>query len=116
MRALAVFFATYFLSMVTLVFSWHALDFERSHVSMIALYLLILGALFGAMAGWWSWTHRHPRVFLGATFAAGMTILLPIVVVTYGFALVASPLVVLWTGTALLGLKLTRRMRAKHQG
>lgn len=113
MRAFTVFVVTYVLNMIILVSSFHAF-LERSGMVVIALCILVMGWVFGAVAGWWRWTLSHPVAFLGAGFCAGMTMLLPFVLVTYGFALVAFPLVLLWSGMNFLGLKLTQKIRIKN--
>jgi hypothetical protein len=109
-RALTVFLATYLLGTVGLMFTYHAF-LERAGMPPIALCALVFGSAFGVAAGWWNWALRHQKAFLGASFAAGMTMLLPFLLVTYGYALVAFPLVLLWTGTNLAGLRLTMKWR-----
>lgn len=113
MRAFTVFVVTYILGMIILVSAFHAF-MERSGMIVIALAILVMGCVFGALAGWWRWTLSHPVAFSCAGFCAGMTMLLPFVLVTYGFALVAFPLVLLWPGMAFLGLKLTQKLRARN--
>jgi hypothetical protein len=113
-RAFFVFVVTLLLGFAVLVFSYHAF-FERAHVSMIALGLFALGLGFGAAAGWWSWVLRHWKAFLWANFAAGMMILFPFIVISMGAAIILLPLVLVWVGMNLLGLKLTQRIRAKNQ-
>jgi hypothetical protein len=111
-RAFTVFVVTFILGMVILVSSYHAFSFERAGVIAIALWLVVLGLAFGAVAGWWQWAVRHPSAFLSANFAAGMMILLPFILISYGGAIVLLPLVLEWVGMNFIGLTLMQRMRA----
>ena len=114
MRAILVFVVTLLLGFAILVFSYHAF-FARADVVLIALGLLVLGLAFGAAAGWWSWALSHWKAFLWANFTAGMMILLPFILNSYGAAIILLPLVLAWVGMNLLGLKLTQRIRTKNQ-
>jgi hypothetical protein len=109
-RAFVVFVVTYVGSMITLIFTYHAF-LERAGVSTIAICLLVLGCIFGGVAGRWRWVRTHLKSFLAASFFAAMTMLLPFLVITYGYALLAFPLVLLWVGMNFSGLKLTEWMR-----
>jgi hypothetical protein len=100
--------------MITLVTTYHAW-FERAEVLVIALGLTVLGCVFGALAGCWNWAVRHFKAFLSASFLAAMTMLLPFLVITYGYALLAFPLVLLWIGMNFAGLQLTKRLKTAAQ-
>lgn len=113
-RAFFVFAVTFLLGFAILVTSYHAF-FERAHVVMIALGLVLLGVAFGAAAGWWSWARSQWKAFLWGNFAAGMMILFPFIVISYGMGLILLPLVAVWVGMNLLGMKLTQRIRTANQ-
>ena len=44
-----------------------------------------------------------------------MMILLPFILNSYGAAIILLPLVLVWVGMTLLGLKLTQRIRTNNQ-
>lgn len=115
MRAFIVFIATFLLS--HMLFWWVYTDYlAQASSSVFVLCALVLGAAFGVIAGFWSWVHSHTGAFLTAGFLSALLILLPFLVISYGMAFVALPLVFLWTGANFLGMKLTKRLRAGDPG
>lgn len=114
MRAIVVFVVTFIVSMITLVTSFHGF-MERSSIVVIAIGLAAIGLALGMLAGWWSWIRLHQGAFLSASFSATMLILLPMVIVSYGFALVLFPFALEWVGMNFLGVLLTDKIRARNQ-
>lgn len=103
MRAIAVFFVTFILSLTFLLYSYNAF-LEHASMVVIALYLVGSGCVLGAAASWWQWAQDNYFAFMLASLSAAMTLLLPFVVNTYGYALRAFPLVLLWVAMNTVGL------------
>jgi len=78
----------------------------------VVLFGFSLGALFQLFS---SQPLPKFRIGLGAFFAA-FTLYLPIVVVTYGFALVYTPVLFIYAGIVVLGANLTKRLREPQTG
>jgi hypothetical protein len=114
MRSIPVFIVTFIVSMTILVNSYHGY-ISRASIVVIALGLAVTGLAFGMLAGLWSWIRRHPVAFLGSNFLVAMVILLPMVLISYGGALVLLPFAVEWVGMNLIGLLVTQKILATHK-
>ena len=68
-------------------------------------------ALFlGYMANKWSWAKNNNKSLFFGTFFGGFVALLPPIFVSYGFGLVVIiPLLLVWSGIVLLGIRLQKR-------
>jgi VIT1/CCC1 family predicted Fe2+/Mn2+ transporter len=77
--------------------------------------LFFLGFFFGTIAGCWEWAVRHFKSFFIASFVSGFTMLLPFFLNTYGYALVAFPLVLVWVATNFMGMTVTKRLQTKDK-
>jgi hypothetical protein len=110
MRSFVVFIATFLISHVVLIYVYTGF-LAQAPVSVIAVCALLLGVIFGCVASFWSWALTHAKAFLSASFLSALVILLPFLLNTYGFAIVALPLVFLWTWANFLGMKYTERWR-----
>lgn len=114
MRAIPVFIITFIVSMTILVTSYHGYV-SRASIVVIALGLAVTGLALGMLAGWWSWVRRHPVAFLGANFLATILILLPMVLLSYGGALVLLPFAFEWVGMNLVGVLVTQKILGTHK-
>ncbi|MBZ2209282.1 hypothetical protein [Massilia soli] len=114
MRAFAVVAITFIVSMTILVTSYQAFLGRASLISG-RFSLAGMGIALGFVAGWCSWVQRHPAAFVGTNFVVGCLILLPMVLTSYGFALILFPFVLVWVGTNFLGFILTQKFRAANR-
>ena len=114
MRAFAVVVITFIVSMTTLVTSYQAF-LGRASVVSGGLYLAAMGIALGFLAGWCGWVQRHPAAFVGTNFAVGCLMLMPMVLASYGFALVLFPFVLEWVGMNFLGFILTQKIRTANK-
>ena len=110
MRAFAVFVVTFIMGTVCLVFAYHAF-LERASVTLVTISVLPLGFVFGAVMGCWNWVRQRSKTFLAASALSALGMLLPFVVITYGYGLVLLPLVLLWGASNYGGLLLTKKLR-----
>lgn len=102
MHAFAVFLTTYITSVTVFVYSYHAF-LARASLGIVALYVVVVGCAFGVLGGYSRWARTHTLAFVSGSFSAGITIILPFALVTYGFALRAFPLVMLWIAMNSVG-------------
>lgn len=109
MRALAVFLVTYIADLTLFIYSFHAF-LDRAGIVVFALYLVVVGYFFGSVAACWRWSRTHISVFQSASFAAGLTIMLPLLIFSYGYALRYFPLMILWLGMNYVGYLATSFM------
>lgn len=106
MRGVIVFVAGGIASFAALVAIYHRF-LPGSSIAAASPHLL-WSVIIGGLASRWPWVAACPNAFASGSFAGGCLVLLPVVVVTYGFALIALPLFVLWALGVRLGVWLGR--------
>lgn len=89
----------------------YATYFAKSSIEVLCLVATLLGFSMGFVAGLWGWTKSSPRAFLAGTFSAGFAMLLPFLIVTYGYAIIALPFVILWTVANMAGMRISLTMK-----
>lgn len=73
---------------------------------------LCIAFLLGHTLARWSKLEGHLFAYMSGVFAGSLLILVPFVVVTYGFAIIAAPYFLLWVGTNGLGFWTGTRAKA----
>lgn len=114
MRALVVIVITFIVSITVILMSYQAF-LGRASLVAGSLSLAGIGIGLGFIAGWWSWAQRHPAAFVGTNFAVGCLMLLPMVLASYGFALILFPFVLVWVAMNFLGFILTQKIRTTNK-
>ncbi|TFW34279.1 hypothetical protein [Massilia horti] len=102
MRAVVVFFSGYLGNLAALIYLFHHLSPTPS-IANIAVCVAVAFTI-GGLASFWHWAAHHTKTLVFASFLSGLTVLFPFVVITYGYALVALPYVVLWSVAVLGGV------------
>jgi len=78
-----------------------------------AYFLAALG--IGGLASMWPGAANTLKAFIVGIFCGGLAVVFPVLVVTYGFAIIVLlPFVVVWSGTVLLGAWWVRRYRIRQ--
>lgn len=108
-RAIAVFLITYIADLTLFFYSFHAF-LARAGLFVFALYLVIIGYFFGSVAACWQWSRKHISVYQAASFASALTILLPVVFFSYGYAWKYLPFLLLWMAMNHVGYLATSYM------
>lgn len=105
-RGVIVFVAGCIASFAALVAIYHR--FLPGPSIVAASPHLLWSVIIGGLASRLPWVASRPHIFAAGSFAGGCLVLLPFVVVSYGVALIALPLFVLWALGVWLGIRLGR--------
>ena len=99
---------SYLLSLTALILIFKNVRLQSYLTLFIAIeiYAVMTGLILGLV----SFFHKYQKNFVTASFFAGITILTPLVIVTYGFALLAVPAIILWCLTIISTSKLASRI------
>lgn len=112
MRAFIVFFLSYVSSLFILVSMFHQLN--SASTPLIVASLAIAGLALSILAACFPWVRRARRPFLAASLCSALTVMFPMVVVSYGFALPAFlPLLGLWMAANWAGIRGMEKIAAR---
>lgn len=78
---------------------------DRASTAMLIAIFLGAGFVIGCCAGLSGWLARRIGTFAVSSFLGVLTGMLPVILVTYGFALVWLPVVVLWSAAVAFGMR-----------
>lgn len=84
---------------------------DRASTIMLIAIFLAAGFLIGCCAGLPRWLAARIGTFAWASLTGVLTGALPVIVVSYGFALVWLPVVVPWCATVVFGMRTARAWR-----
>jgi hypothetical protein len=97
-----------FVSVLTAVFLYTALE-NFSGIAKLCVVVLS-GLIIGTVQGFFIEKSWHRAIGIG-TFAGPLILWLPVVIVTYGFALLGLPLLAAFSTLVLFGAKLGAKLR-----
>jgi hypothetical protein len=108
LRSFLWFLAGFVTSLVLLIYLYHHLphSLTADNLAVCLGTAFSMGILAGSVLG----ASDRPLWFSLGTCAAGLTVLFPFVVITYGYALIALPFVVLWTLVLWIGVRFGTRI------
>ncbi|MES2757868.1 MAG: hypothetical protein V4693_10880 [Pseudomonadota bacterium] len=99
----------YLVSLVTALFSLAWID-GAAIVKLI--FLLVGGFVIGAVARRVPLFAARPYLLATCAFLAALTLWIPVIFVTYGFALIGVPLLGLYSGAVLAGWRVSEKLDA----
>jgi hypothetical protein len=107
MKKISVFFVGFLFSVISIVLSYR---FFGDNLYSAVLPCAMRAVIFGYLSNIWVWARNNNNFILFGIFSGGFTVALPVIVVSYGFALpVVIPFLLLWTGLVLFGIWLNKR-------
>jgi hypothetical protein len=95
--------------LAAVILFYHFASEVSSMLAVAAFFAAGFG--IGVCACFVPWIALHPGAFARASLFGVLTAAVPVILATYGFALVLLPVVALWSGTIYVGLRSVQHMR-----